>query len=114
MQEIGDPNDAPLTLHRAPEPSEPIHDKAAVAGAGGARAVAIPFNVKLEVYKEIAQSILTARTNARSIESGVTAFLPLASIEVRDKLLRIQGHAEQISKVCEEIYNMVAVQAFNN
>ena len=90
-----------LKLHK--EPATDSHPKGAV-----------PFNVALTVYKEIAQGMLTARQNSRSIESGVAAFLPLASDEARDKLLRIQGHAEQISVIANDLYAEIALLAFNN
>ena len=73
-----------------------------------------PFTVGKESYKEIAQSLLISMQNARNIENGVTAFLPLANDETRDILLRIQGHSEQIHKLCNSIYKDIAVPAFNN
>ncbi len=105
MPELGDPNDTPkLTVGKGPDKTD----------ANRPSAVAPPFNVDASVYKEIAQSLLTARQNARSIESGAGAFLPLAGEVTRDKLLHIQSLAEQISRMVQEIYNEIAVTAFNN
>jgi hypothetical protein len=97
---LPDPNDSPTNKPPLQFPSKPVAQP--------------PFNISPVVYKEVAQSLLVASQNARSIENGVTAFLPLASDDVRDTLLRIQGHAEQIHKLTTELYSQIAVTAFNN
>lgn len=72
------------------------------------------FSVNKESYKEIAQSLLISMQNARNIENGVTAFLPLASDEARDILLRVQGHSAEIHRLCNSIYAEIAKPAFNS
>lgn len=133
MQEIADPNDAPIetkakihlppmshtdapvetglyidsrTPKRAAEPNTTSTRPSAVAGA-------VPFfNVGPESYKEIAQSILVLMQNARSIENGTIAYMPLAGEATQRKLKQVQTYSQEIWHIAKSIYDEIALSSF--
>lgn len=70
------------------------------------------FAVGQEHYKELAQSLLTMRSQARSIEAGCQAMQPLARQDIQGELSQCAQLTGILSQILGRIYAEIASHAF--
>lgn len=76
---------------------------------------AIPqsFNVRKDALPELAQSLLSAKSAARTIKGAMEALAPLAAMGTRSVLLAIAEESGGLEQRIGEIYNDIALNAFS-
>lgn len=70
------------------------------------------FHVGQAHFQEVAQALLSAKSAARSVDSGCQALVPLANKATADELRAIASSAKNLSEQLAEIYNQIAATAF--
>lgn len=73
-----------------------------------------PFDVSGPTLKEIAQQLLTAKTQARSIQNVSDALMPLASDSANKILVLADDAAKEAEKHLTTLYRVIAKEAMQS